>query len=327
MRSAAVLTITFWTWMSVLGAGPAVAQAVGAITGIVADETGSVMPGVTIEITNTATGQVRSATTGGDGYYRVVQLPPGPYQVKATLPGFKVVVREGITVTVETTSRVDIQMAVGNLEEAVTVVADSPLVETRSATLGTVIEEKKIVELPLNGRNFTQLGTLMPGVVAPPAALGGAAGDATPGGFGAATSGFSVNGLRNQSNNFLLDGASNNDTFNTGFVLRPPPDAIQEFKILTHSYAAEYGRSAGSVVNVVTKSGTNELHGAAWEFNRDDKFQARNFFAPQDQAKPQLKQNQFGGSVGGPVIRNRLFGFGYYEGFRNTSGMTQNFVV
>ena len=136
------------------------------------------------------------------------------------------------------------------------------------------------MELPLNGRNFTQLGTLIPGVVAPPGGLGGAAGDATPGGFGAATSGFNVNGMRNQSNNFLLDGASNNDTFNTGFVMRPPPDAIQEFKIQTHSYSAEFGRNAGSVVNVVTRGGTNQLHGAAWEFNRDDALQARNFFAP-----------------------------------------------
>jgi outer membrane receptor protein involved in Fe transport len=303
------------------------AQAAGAITGIVSDQSGAVIPGVTIDVTNTATGQVRTAVTGIDGYYTVLQLPPGPYRVKATLAGFKVVVREGVTVAVETTSRVDLQMTVGAVEESVTVTADSPLVETRTATLGTVIEEKKIVELPLNGRNFTQLGTLMPGVVAPPAALGGAAGEATPGGFGAVTSGFSVNGLRNQSNNFLLDGASNNDTFNTGFVLRPPPDAIQEFKILTHSYAAEYGRSAGSVVNVVTKSGTNDLHGAAWEFNRDDRLQARNFFAPPDQAKPKLKQNQFGATLGGPVVRSRVFGFGYYEGHRNTSGVTQNFVV
>ena len=117
--------------------------------------------------------------------------------------------------------------------------------------------------------------------------------------------------MRNQSNNFLLDGASNNDTFNTGFVLRPPPDAIQEFKILTHSYNAEYGRNAGSVVNVVTRSGSNQLHGAAWEFNRDDALQARNFFAPPTQAKPKLKQNQFGGSArradrAQPAVRVRL---------------------
>jgi hypothetical protein len=310
-----------------LGVATARAQATGSITGAVTDASGALVPGVTIEATNTATSLVRTAVTEPDGHYTVRQLPPGLYAIRATLSGFKTVLREGVTVAVETASRVDLQMTMGALEEAVTVTADAPLVDTRTATLGTVIDEKKIIELPLNGRNFTQLGTLMPGVVAPPAALGGAAGEATPGGFGAVTSGFSVNGMRNQSNNFLLDGASNNDTFNTGFVLRPPPDAIQEFKILTHSYSAEYGRSAGSVVNVVTKSGSNVLHGAAWEFNRDDALQARNFFAARDQAKPKLEQNQFGGAIGGPLVRNRLFGFGYYEGHRNTSGVTQNFVV
>src|SRR4029077_14927830 len=131
------------------------------------------------------------------------------------------------------------------------------------------------------------LGTLIPGVVAPPSALGGQDGNATPGGFGNVTGGFNVNGQRNQSNNFLLDGASNNDSFNTGFVMRPPPDAIQEFKIQTHSYNAEFGRNAGSVVTVVTKAGSNQVHGAAWEFNRDDTFQARNFFAL---TTPKLKQ-------------------------------------
>jgi outer membrane receptor protein involved in Fe transport len=219
------------------------------------------------------------------------------------------------------------KMEVGGIEESVTVAAAATLVETASATLGLVVSQKQVVELPLNGRNFTQLGTLLPGVVAPPAGLGGSGGDATPGGFGATTSGFSVNGMRNQSNNFLLDGASNNDTFNTGFVMRPPPDAIQEFKILTHSYAAEYGRNAGSVVNVVTRSGSNELHGAGWEFNRDDALQSRNYFAAADQAKPKLKQNQFGGTLGGPILRDRLFGFGYYEGHRNTTGVTQNLVT
>jgi Carboxypeptidase regulatory-like domain/TonB dependent receptor/TonB-dependent Receptor Plug Domain len=303
------------------------AQATGSIVGIVTDATGAFLPGVLVEITSTATGQSRVATSGTDGYFSVPLLPPGPYQVRGTLQGFKTFVRDGITVTVESTARVDIQLAVGGVQETISVTADAPLVETSNATLGIVVDEKKVVELPLNGRNFTQLGTLLPGVVAPPTGLGGATGDATPGGFGATTSGFSVNGMRNQSNNFLLDGASNNDTFNTGFVLRPPPDAIQEFKILTHSYTAEYGRSAGSVVNVVTKSGSNELHGAAWEFNRDDSLQARNFFAPADQPKPKLKQNQFGFSLGGPVMRNRLFGFGYYEGHRNTTGITQNLVV
>jgi len=134
---------------------------------------------------------------------------------------------------------------VGDIAEHITVEGGSSLVETRKATLGIVVDEQQIVDLPLNGRNFTQLGTLVPGVVAPPVALGGQNGNATPGGIGNVTGGFNVNGMRNQSNNFLLDGASNNDTFNTGFVLRPPPDAIQEFKILTHAYDAEYGRNAG----------------------------------------------------------------------------------
>jgi Carboxypeptidase regulatory-like domain/TonB dependent receptor/TonB-dependent Receptor Plug Domain len=303
------------------------AQATGSIAGSVTDESGAVLPGVTIEVTHTGTNQTRTVVTRDDGFYSVPLLQPGGYSVKGTLPGFKTFIREGITVTVDASSRVDMRLSVGGLEESITVQADAPLVETSNATLGIVVDEKKVVELPLNGRNFTQLGTLLPGVVAPPAALGGASGEATPGGFGAVTSGFSVNGMRNQSNNFLLDGATNNDTFNTGFVLRPPPDAIQEFKILTHSYTAEYGRSAGSVVNVVSKSGSNQLHGAAWEFNRDDRLQARNFFAPSTQPKPKLKQNQFGFTVGGPVMRDRLFGFGYYEGFRNTSGVTQNFVV
>ena len=168
-----------------------------------------------------------------------------------------------------------------------------------------------MVDLPLNGRNFTQLGTLIPGVVAPPTGLGGAGGDATPGGFGAVTSGFNVNGMRNQSNNFLLDGSSNNDTFNTGFVLRPPPDAIQEFKILTHSYNAEYGRDAGSVVNVVTRSGTNQAARRGLGVQPRRRAAGAQLLRGPDQAKPKLKQNQFGGGArraagAEPPVRVRL---------------------
>jgi hypothetical protein len=300
------------------------AQAAGTIAGVITDESGAVMPGVTVDVTNEATGQTRSVLTGADGYYGVPQVQPGVYTVKATIGGFKPVVRPGIAVSVGDTSRVDVKLTVGGVQESVVVTGQSPLVETSHATLGITIDQQKVVELPLNGRNFTQLGTLIPGVVAPPAGLGGQTGDATPGGFGATTAGFNVNGMRNQSNSFLLDGTTNNDTFNTGFVLRPPPDAIQEFKIQTHSYAAEFGRNAGAVVNVVTKSGTNQLHGSLWEFNRDDRLQATNFFAL---TKPALKQNQFGGAAGGPIEKNRLFVFGFYEGYRNQQGSTSNIVV
>ena len=305
----------------------AFAQATGQINGLVTDTQGGVLPGVTLEVTNMDTGAVRTTVTGDDGLYTVPLLQPGNYSVKASLNGFKTAVREFVRVTVTETARVAFELEVGQLSEVLTVTGTATLVETTNATHGIVIDEQKVVDLPLNGRNFTQLGTLIPGVVAPPTSLGGQTGDATPGGFGNATGGFNVNGMRNQSNNFLLDGATNNDTFNTGFVLRPPPDAIEEFKILTNAFGAEYGRNAGSVVNVVTKSGTNNLSGALWEFNRDDSLQARNFFAPPDQPKPVLTQNQFGGSLGGPVVRNRLFGFGYYEGYRNDSGITNNVVV
>ncbi len=324
-----------WTFLkimlliAVLGFVPsaAFAQATGTLAGVVTDQTGGVMPGVTVDVVNANTGQVRSATTNNEGYFAILLLNPGQYDVKATLQGFKVQLRKGVTVTLGDTARVDMKLTVGGQEEMITVAGEAALVETSHATMGITIDQRKVVELPLNGRNFTQLGTLIPGVVAPPSGLGGQNGDATPGGFGNSTGGFNVNGMRNQSNNFLLDGSANNDTFNTGFVMRPPPDAIQEFKIQTHSFAAEYGRNAGSVVNVATRSGTNTVAGSAWEFNRDDQFQARNYFVPTTQTKPVLKQNQYGGAIGGPVVKNKLFSFGYYEGYRNTKGNTSTINV
>ena len=170
----------------------------------------------------------------------------------------------------------------------------------------------------------------MPGVVAAPTGLGGAnQGNATVGGFGDTTGSFNVNGMRNQSNNFLLDGASNNDSFNSGFVMRPPPDAIQEFKILTHSYEAQYGRNAGSVVDVVTRSGTNQVHGGVWWFNREAALAARTYFARPPANKPNYQQNQFGGAAGGPIWKDKIFIFGFYEGFRlkDATSNTLNVLV
>jgi len=227
MLSTGTRRITLAVILALVLSAPAFAQATGAITGVISDPSGGVMPGVTVEATNTGTGQVRTTVSGADGFYTLPLLQPGRYDLRATISGFKPVVRQAVDVSVGDTSRADIKLTVGGLEESVTVAAETPLVETSHATLGITIDQQKIIDLPLNGRNFTQLGTLIPGVASPPPGLGGGAGDATPGGFGAATSGFNVNGMRNQSNNFLLDGASNNDTFNTGFVMRPPPDAIQ----------------------------------------------------------------------------------------------------
>jgi hypothetical protein len=267
---------------------------------------------------------MRSTVTGPDGFFTAPFLSPGAYEIRASLPGFRTAVRDRVDVFVNETVRADFVLEVGEVTEHVTVLHETPLVETRSATRGIVIDQRAVVDLPLNGRNFTQLGTLIPGVIAPPLSLGGQTGNATPGGIVNATGGFNVNGMRNQSNNFLLDGAPNNDSFNTGFVIRPPPDAIQEFKILSHAYTAEFGRSAGSIVNVVTRSGSNRWSGTLWEFNRHDRLQAKNHFA---KSKPTLRQNQFGGAVGGPLRRNRLFLFSYFEGFRNREGQTDTRAV
>ena len=209
-------------------------------------------------------GQSSTLTTGADGGYIDPLVKPGIYQVSVSAPGFKTSVANDVRVTVATSTRLGGRG--GGFTEQVVVTDVVPLVETQNATEGTVISGDEVVDLPLNGRNVMQLGTLIPGVSAPPAALGGAQGNATVGGFGDTTGSYNVNGQRNQSNNFLLDGAPNNDSFNSGFVFRPPPDAVEEFKIQTNSYEAQYGRNAGAIVDVITRSAgmrSTEMRGSS----------------------------------------------------------------
>ena len=307
--------------------GRASAQATGQVTGVVTDPTGSVVPKAKIELTSKTTSQVRTTTTGTDGAYTFALVMPGDYQVRVSMTGFRTTLTDEVEVLINGTTRADVKLVVGSTAETVTVTDAAPLVETNNATLGVVVQHDSVVDLPLNGRNFAQLGTLIPGVVAAPSGLGGAQGNATVGGFGDTTGSFNVNGMRNQSNSFLLDGANNNDSFNTGFVMRPPPDAIDQFKIMSHSYEAEYGRNAGSVVNVVTRSGTNQFHGNVWWFNREAALAARTYFARPPSAKPNYQQNQFGATAGGPIFKNKLFLFGYYEGFRLKDGTANTLNV
>ena len=293
--------------------GKLLAQATGQISGVVTDPSGSVVPNASVDLISAATAQVRSAISGSDGSYAFPFVNPGTYQIKVNVTGFRSTLTKGVDVLVNSTTRVDVKLVVGSASEQVTVTDAAPLVETSNAVMGVVVEHQSIVDLPLNGRNFAQLGTLIPGVVAAPSGLGGAGGNATVGGFGDTTGSFNVNGMRNQSNSFLLDGAPNNDSFNSGFVMRPPPDAIEEFKIMTHSYEAQYGRNAGSVVNVVTRSGTNAIHGSVWEYNREAALAAKTYFAA---SKPNYQQNQFGAAAQAPIIKDKLFIAGYYEGLR-----------
>jgi hypothetical protein len=299
--------------LTLLSPSLAHAQATGQVAGIVFDPSGRVIPAATIELRSIDTGQARSTSSDHDGSFTFPLVTPGLYQVRVTMTGFATNLANNVEVAVNGTTRLEVHLQIGSTTQEVTVTGAAPLVETTNATMGIVVGRQSIVDLPLNGRNFAQLGTLIPGVIAAPAALGGAQGNATVGGFGNATGSFNVNGMRNQSNSFLLDGAPNNDSFNSGFVMRPPPDAIEQFKIMTHSYEAQYGRNAGSVVNVVTRSGTNAVHGTLWWFNREAALAAKTWFAT---TKPTYLQNQFGAAAGGPIIKDKIFLFGYYEGFR-----------
>jgi outer membrane receptor protein involved in Fe transport len=300
-------------------------QAAGTITGTIVDSQGGAIPGVEIVLKADATGVTRQIASDPSGVFTLAGLPPGRYTFRARMDSFRTYIRP-LDVVPGAVTRVDatLELAAIHEEGPMVTLPEPPLVETKVGSLGLLIPHRDLIELPLNGRNFTQLGTLMPGVIAPPAALGGQAGDATPGGFGNATGGFNVNGMRNQSNNFLLDGAPNNDSFNTGFVLRPPPDAIDEFRIFTHAFNAEYGRNAGAVVSVVTRAGSRDWRGSGWWFDRDDALEARNRFAV---TNPALDQHQFGGTAGGQLVENEAFVFGYYEGFRNRRGTTDTRVV
>jgi hypothetical protein len=199
-------------------------------------------------------------------------------------------------------------MTLVSQQESVTVDSDAALVDTASNTLGKVVTNKEILDLPLNGRNFTQLGLLQAGVAPLPAGLQQSGGSLRTG------QGYAVNGQRPESNAYRVDGASNMNRVDGGFALRIPVDAISEFRILTHTAPPEYGGTSGSTTSVVTRSGTNRLHGSAYEFLRNDRVDARNFFSAS--VEP-LKQNQYGATAGGPVRRDRTFFFGYYEGFRN----------
>jgi hypothetical protein len=290
----------------------------GAIEGALSDKTSAVVSGAHVVATNLDTGFTRDTTTSTDGLFRLSLLPVGRYSVVIEAPQFAKLVRQPIQVNVSQTVRLDLQLDVEGVKEAVTVNADAPLVDASSNTLGKVVTGREIVDLPLNGRNFTQLGLLQTGV----APL--TAGVATAGGSLRQGQAYAVNGMRPEQNFYLLDGAENMNRMDGGYALKIPVDAIAEFRILTQSAPPEYGGTGGATTSVVTRAGSNQYHGTVYEFLRNDALDARNFFSKD--VEP-LKQNQFGGTVGGPITPDRLFFFGYYEGFRNKQGITTSATV
>ena len=296
---------------------PAWAQTTqGGIVGTIRDEKGAAITGAQIAITQAATGLQRQTSTADNGVFRVLALPTGSYEIKADAPGFATATVKDIEIGVDQVRTIELTLRVGAKTEVLTVEANADLTQTQSSKLGEIIDNRKVEDLPLNGRDFAQLARLNPGV----AVSGGGGGQ--QGGEGN-VSGFSSNGQRSTSNNFLVDGVDNNNYFAGEAAQLPSIDSIQEFEVQTNTFAAEYGRNSGSVVNLVTKSGTNQLHGSVYEFFRNDVLDARNYFNDERFPKSAVRLNQFGGTLGGPILRNKTFYFLNYEGFRRKAGITR----
>ncbi len=298
-----------WVSIGIGIAVPGLRAQIGAaaLAGDVVDQAGAPLPGVTVTVVAAGTNLSRTMVTGPDGRYSVQALAPGAYRVRVELSGFRPLTRDGIRLATGETLRLDLRLEVGGLTEAVTVTADAPLLRSDTSGLGHVIDNRKIVDLPLNGRSFITLAGLAPGVALPPPPAA-----PLP----------RINGGRPRTNEYLFDGIS---------VLQPEPgqvtffpnvDAIQEFKIESNSPPAEFGRFNGGVVNLTTKSGTNALRGSVFEFFRNEALNARNFFASTNPVKPLFRRNQFGGVAGGPIRRNQAFFFADYQGQRQTIGRT-----
>ncbi len=280
------------------------------LTGEVRDTNGALVAHATITITQVDTGEVVTATTGKSGIFTITNLRPGVYTVEVSAANFRRVVREGVRLTTGERIRVDVALTVGNVQEEVKVSADASLLRTESSSLGQVIPNRRIVDLPLNGRNFFSLITLAPGVAAPPPTI---AGPSFP----------RLNGGRPRVNEYLYDGISALQPEPGQVAFNPVVDAIQEFKLEINSPPAEFGRFNGGVINLTTKSGTNDLHGSAFEFLRNEALNARNLFAPattDNPNKPVFRRNQYGFVVGGPVKKDHTFFFGDFQGTRQLIG-------
>lgn len=306
IRSASLAALAWLASGGVLSAQ----TSLGTIVGTVTDDSGAAIPNVAVQITNEGTAATRQATTDASGNYTFPSLPSGIYTVQAELKGFRTEIDNGIKLDVNQTLRVDMSLKVGDVTERVEVSATTTQLQTDTSTVATTMDNKKVVELPLNGRSFTQLTVLVPGAVGTGAGIYQSSGTTV-----------SVSGLRSENNNYTLDGVNNNETFFKSYGVQPSIDAIQEFKVQTNITSAEFGTGAGANVNVVTKSGTNEFHGAAYEFHRDNHLSTNDYFSDKaDVAKPIFRQNQFGGVLGGPIKKNTTFFFVNYDGLRFSQG-------
>lgn len=287
-------------------------DATGRVVGTAYDQSGAVIPGVHIVVTNAATHVSRETVTDSSGVYQVLALPIGNYTVTASRKGFNPIVTSENKLEINQSLKIDVKLQVGSNTEVITVEDTAATVETINPTMGSTVSDRSVQDLPLNGRNVLDLALLQPGVLP--------ADNPNNTSASSANTAFSISGGRNDSNTFILDGGANNDLLDNGVVYNPNPDAVQEFRVLTSNFTAEYGRNGGGIVTVVTKSGTNTFHGSAYDYNRNDAYNANDFFSNlNNEPRGVLKRNQFGGTVGGPILKNKLFFFGSYEGQRENS--------
>jgi outer membrane receptor protein involved in Fe transport len=308
--------VTHWLLLLALGLllpARAFGQSTAEIRGIAQDESGGVLPGVTVTAINELTGLARTTVSDSAGRFNFPRLPVGSYRLEADLQGFRKFATAAFRLNVEDVRQVNVTMAVGTVEEGITVSGTASTVETAGGALSQLVDERRIRELPLNGRDPLQLQVLLPGVVQ---------------GTGASTmqqqGGISVHGLRGISNNYMLDSGDNNDVLGGVAAIVPNPDALEEFTVQTSNFGAQYGRNMGAVINAVTKSGTNQFQAGLYEFLRNDSLDAKQFFALQ---KGELKRNQFGGTFGGPIRRDRAFFFFAYQGLRERKGESRSNLI
>jgi hypothetical protein len=324
LRFPAVTPVLLLAALIALNSRPACSQVASAeLSGTISDASGAVVANAKVIATNIATNSAREATSNSTGNYLITLLPPGDYLVTVEAPGFRKLEQRGLTLQINQQASLDLQMQVGQVSETLEVTAQAPLLETESSSIGTVVNQKLVNQLPLNGRNFIQLATLSPGVNGVGFSSTGTIMSGTrPDDRRPGTEIFS-NGNREGSNNFLYDGIDDNERLTLSIALRPAVEAVREFKIQTNLYSADVGRNSGAVVDVITKSGTNQFHGSLFEFLRNSAMDSRNFFSPKGTAFPTFRLNQFGGSFGGPLSipkiyhgKNKTFFFVDYEGYR-----------
>src|ERR1700730_2316086 len=300
------------------------AQVTGAtLSGTTSDSSGSVIPGAQISIKNTATRITKDVLTDSDGYYTAPNLAPGTYEVRVTAKGFNTVVSM-VTLAVGAQQQLNIPMKVGEISQTIQVTQVAPQIDLTSSTLTGQVESQTILELPLNGRDWTSLATLHPGVSLIETQVDYAQSARGNRGFGAE---LTISGQRTTNNNYRLDGVSVDDYANSGpgnvIGAALGVDAIQEFSVLTGGFSAEYGKATGGVVNAITKSGTNSIHGDVYDFIRNSALDSRDYFSRSGNIPlAQFRRNQFGAAAGGPIIKDKTFIFGDYEGFRQAKGIT-----